>query len=249
MEPGQYAEYPRGTRGEVDFAVIGEAFQLIFKHPGPILVASALGYFLPICVSYAITLVMEFQMGLMSPTASTDMSQLMSKMGQLYAMQIPMMIGLLLLMSIAGASLTKITLKSIRGEQVDFSDAFSGLPMALPAIGLTILSMIAGAVGVLACCIGSLLVYGLLMLSMPYMIDQKLSVIEAMRRSFETMRPHMWIGMLLYLVYSLVMSLGIFACVIGVIVTFPVYYIIPTLVYRDLAMPRMPVAPSPEYPS
>lgn len=248
MEPGQYAEYPRGTRGEVDFSVIGEAFQVIFKHPGPMLTASALGYFIPLCITYVVTLTMEFQMGMFSPTASQNTEEMLSKMGQLYAVQIPLTLVMLGCMAVFGTSLVKMTLKSLRGETVEFSDVFSGFQMALPALGVVFLSALAGTVGVLACCVGSLLVYGLLMLALPYMVDQKMSVIDSMKASWQTMRPHMWIGMLLFLVYSLVMSLGAIACLVGVLVTFPIYYVVPTLVYRDLAMPRAPLAPAnPDY--
>ena len=124
MQEGQYTQYPRPPIREIDFGVVSEAFQLIFKHWQPMLTASFLGYFIPYCAIQALSIVVQYQLGMLSPNATPDFAELWQFLG----LEILASLGLGFIIAPFGYAITKMTLKSIRGEPVEFSDTFCGFP-------------------------------------------------------------------------------------------------------------------------
>lgn len=233
MQEGQYAQYPRPPKGEIDFGVISEAFQMVIKNPVPMMAASFFGYFLPLCITYAVTIYVEFQLGFFSPVANQDPMVELEKMGKLYAVQFPMLIGQGIILAPFGYAITVMTLKLVRGESITFKDAFCGFPKFFQSLGGVVLPYILTTLAIVACCIGAPIVGGLLMLTLPMMIDQNMSIGQAMSTSFAKLRPHIWMAMLLFICYAILSTLGAMACLVGAIFTFPLYFIVPALVYRD----------------
>jgi|GEM_PF-3403028 len=238
MQEGQYTQYPRPPIREIDFGVVSEAFQLIFKHWQPMLTASFLGYFIPYCAIQVLSIVVQYQLVMLSPTASSDLSTMVDKIGPFFGMFILASIGLGFIIAPFGYAITKMTLKSARGEPVEFSDTFCGFPKLGQSIVTVVGTYLLAGVGIFACCIGLPIVGGLLMFTLPLVIDKGMSPIEAMRTSFEMLRPHIWMAMLLFIVYTILYGIGALACLVGLIVTFPLYFVIPALVYRDFTMGR-----------
>src|SRR5678815_2398726 len=99
MSQGQYAPYPRRPVREIDLAVIGEGFKLIWANLGPFAVASVLGYFIPAIAIIVVVIGAEFSMGMFSPAQSSDPALMFSKMGQLYSVQGILYLAWLLVMA------------------------------------------------------------------------------------------------------------------------------------------------------
>lgn len=243
MEPPQYAEYPRDKKGSIDFAILGEAFQILFRHPLPFMTASFIGYFAPYMVSTGVTIWMEFQMGMLSFELAKQSSVSMEQVGQLYAVQLLMTTANFAIMAPFAYAITKMTLKSVRGEPVLLSDVWCGFPTFFRSFGLLFLLLVLCVLGLCACVIGSPLVMGLMMLAMPVMAEENLGPFDAMRRSFDVLRPHMWIAMLLAIISYIAANAGIFACAIGLVVSFPVFFMTQALLYRDLVTGPMNQTP------
>ena len=131
------------------------------------------------------------------------------------------------------AGLTKMALKQIRGQQIAINDIFSpraGLPAALVAGLLCALGITFGSY---LCIVPGLLLAGLWMFVAPILADQQVDGIEAMRKSFNLLKPDMWNALGVYFVLSLVAGLGGLACGVGALFTYPLLPLSLALLYRD----------------
>ncbi len=82
------------------------------------------------------------------------------------------------------------------------------------------------------------------MFSMSYAIDENLGTVAAMRRSWDVLKPHILMASVLYLVLSIISSLGVFACFIGILVTMPLFYIAMAVLYESMTRPAMTGIPA-----
>jgi hypothetical protein len=75
---------------------------------------------------------------------------------------------------------------------------------------------------------------GLLFFTLPLIVERRMGVIDAMKLSFETTRPNMWMFMLFAFVVGLMASLGQLACYVGLLVTYPLHFLITAAAYKDI---------------
>jgi hypothetical protein len=97
------------------------------------------------------------------------------------------------------------------------------------------------------------LAMGLLFFTLPLIVERRLGVIDAMKLSFETTRPNMWMFMLFAIVVHLLAGLGGLACGVGALATYPLYFLISAAAYKDIfgvagARSTPTVAAPPAYP-
>jgi len=78
------------------------------------------------------------------------------------------------------------------------------------------------------------LAMGLLFFTLPLIVERRMGVIDAMKLSFETTRPNMWMFMLFAFVVGLMASLGQLACYVGLLVTYPLHFLITAAAYKDV---------------
>ncbi len=239
MSQGPFAEYPSSytPRGEINFAVISEGFNIVTSNLGPFVVGGLLAIGLQYAVSIPFSFLMMAMIG--PPTVNpNDPSEAFSYLGK----EIPFIVVQNLLAVIVTApvfvSLTYMGLKAGRRQPISFNDLSFGFTRFFKSIATYILMMLGVLFGVLACIVGSYWVGGRLMLSLTAMVDTDCSPTEALSKSWALTAPFMWIGMLFYFVVGICSVLGVLACCVGFLVSFPLMYICPALVYRDLADPR-----------
>jgi hypothetical protein len=123
--------------------------------------------------------------------------------------------------------------KQLRGGQLEFRDLFSGKDCFLRALGATILVGILVTIGVLLCVIPGFIVAGLLMFTLPLVVERNLGVMDAMRTSYELTRSQ-WLSFTLYaFVVQLIATIGSYACYVGLLVTFPLMFTMSAVAYRD----------------
>lgn len=123
--------------------------------------------------------------------------------------------------------------KQMRGEAISVGDLFSGGDVFLSMAAAMILVGLCVNVGTVFCIVPGFLALGLLYFTFPLIVEKKLGVIEAMQRSFEMTRPQMWMFMLFAFVVSLIASLGAIACYVGLLVTYPLQFLIGAAAYKD----------------
>lgn len=124
--------------------------------------------------------------------------------------------------------------KQMRGGKISVSDLFSGGDAFLRAAGGVVLVGLLASVGALFCILPAFAVVGLLYFTLPLIVERKLGVFDAMRTSFEKTKGRWFMFALFAIVVSLLAQLGSVACGIGVLATFPLYFTINAVAYRDL---------------
>jgi uncharacterized membrane protein len=68
-------------------------------------------------------------------------------------------------------------------------------------------------------------------------IDREMTAMEAVKASYEALKPHGWMMCLLMIVLGLVSSLGFCACCVGILVTLPITIIGQALIYNNFFPP------------
>ena len=120
----------------------------------------------------------------------------------------------------------------------------------LSAAGGVILCGILSAIGAVFCILPAFIVAGLFYFTMPLVIEKEMGVFDAMRASFDRTKGHWFMFALFAFVVSLLAQVGSVACGIGILATFPLFFTINAVAFRDLfgvsgAQSFLPQAASP----
>ena len=221
--PPNVVEYPRSNfrPSGVRFDVLGEAFQLFGKNPG-IYVTGALPGTLLVAAMTVVNLVNAFN-------NAGNTANPFAGLG----LQLGLSVGIYLAEIIMIGGLVNAALKQVRGETISVADCFhmnGKFFTILLAAFLTGLCVFCGAI---LCIVPGLLMSGLLMATIPHIVDKRSGPIEAMAASWDAIKPTMWIALTLALVVQILVSVGGSLIGLGLLVVLPVYALVQALVYRD----------------
>jgi len=128
----------------------------------------------------------------------------------------------------------KAAFKQLRGGRVGIADLFSGGDVFLKAAGGVILTGILACIGAIFCILPAFIVAGLFYFTMPILVEKQVGVFDAMRMSFDRTKGHWFMFALFAFVVGLLAQIGSVACGIGILATFPLYFTINTIAFRDL---------------
>ncbi|MFW5697558.1 MAG: hypothetical protein ACOCX1_03250 [Fimbriimonadaceae bacterium] len=147
-----------------------------------------------------------------------------------------------LVLSIFGSGLINVALLILKGKTPTYRDAwlpFRQRPLAFTGAGV----FISVAFFALQFCffIPALIFEGLMMFTLPLMIERRLGPIEAMKESFRLLRPHIGMATLVALVLGFLAGSGSYLCYVGMFATIPVSLIALAIIYRDFTVPPTPV--------
>lgn len=118
------------------------------------------------------------------------------------------------------ASIVRAAIKDLRGDPVDLqSNLMVALELLLPMIGLAILVFLATAVGFLLLVVPGIIVYIMLIVSVPVLVEERRGILGSMRRSMELTKGSRWhiflLGVII-LIISLVLG-AILGAVVGLV--------------------------------
>ena len=220
--PPQFSGAPmQQPSREIDWGVISEGFNLLFKHwqvyviPGIVILIASLPYFI---VS---------MLPLLSVFSGGEPPGPFEGMGlQLALLGLQQFVSLLV-----EPGICLYTLNVVRGRPASSQDLWLGFRDPLGYIALGVLMMAAYVAGFIACCIGIVFVAGLLMFAIPIKADQQVTASEAMTQSWNMLKSQWLLAGVFYFVIGLISTLGQMACYIGIAITMPFLYIAPTLLY------------------
>lgn len=112
-----------------------------------------------------------------------------------------------------------------------FGDLFKGLSHFIPGLVLVIF----GALGVIVCGIGIFITMPVALLGMLRVADKGVSIGEAISFGFDVIfKQKQWMFIVLMVVAGILSSLGSVLCGVGVLATFPLYYLVLANGYRQL---------------
>lgn len=139
------------------------------------------------------------------------------------------------------SSITRLSLKAIRDEPIVTSDLWFGFAKVAGRSVILSLIILAGvSIGCMLCYIPGLVFGGMMMFSFCYVVDKDYKITEAMSASWNELKPFWIMSGVLYLVLSLLASVGIFACCVGALVSVPFMYIAQACLYVQMAEPVQP---------
>ena len=130
----------------------------------------------------------------------------------------------------------RMAVKQMRGQMISVGDLFSGSDGFPAVLGASILMGLAMIPAVLTI-VGPYVLAGLWMLTIPLIIDQRIGAIEAMRRSWHALKGQWVMAALFYFVVAIIAGCGIYACGVGVLFSYPLLFLIHTIVYSDFFNP------------
>lgn len=227
--PPQFTEYPRADmRPRIRFEAIGEAWRFMTANLGIWVLASFLTVVLTLLLFlpfYVMGIVKMIGMDQQRP----DIGQIMSFYGLIFLSSILSGVG----QSIGLAGMYNMALKQIQGYEISIKDYFPSGGVILSHVGAGLLIALGTMVGSFFCYLPGLLFAGLTMLTHPIIAHRRLGAIEAMKTSWNLMKNDMWMALAFFFVVSLAAGLGMFACGIGILFSFPLLPLGIALVYRD----------------
>ncbi len=246
-----YVEYPRGggpgsggpfrgtPRGAVDFAAIGEAWELLKGNMAPFAIATLIAG----VVIYAVTFIMMIPMIGMQIAATQGGQDPTALIMATIPLRILIQLVTNLLIGVMLGGFAHMTLALLRGEAVTVGHFFRVMPKIHIFLLYGLLYGIFTTLGIVACCVGSLVVAGLLMFSPLFMVDKELGAWEAITASVNALKGEWLMASVFYLVASLVAAVGMIACGVGILVTAPLAMLAVAIVYRDVVYVGVNSAP------
>lgn len=141
--------------------------------------------------------------------------------------------------------------RQLRGEEVRVTDVFRGGPYFLKIIVMYLLFSLAMMIIITPVMIVSALLLPLLILVIPAMfvvsflaqglmyfassliVERGYGPVQALSESFSILRPQMWMFGAFAFVLNLMATAGMYACGVGMLITWPLWYTITAVAYRD----------------
>lgn len=247
MEPG-YVQYPRQVKRELTFDCIGEAWRVFRLAPVPFGL-TALFAMLASLIPVLIGMVLMWPWFLQLAEEPDTIDGMLANFGTQLAIQGALYVVILFGYLIAGpfmAAATKMTLTLLRGGSVTAGDVWAGWKDRPGRfMGIAFLVYLGVMIGSMCCYIPGFIWGGLTMFSMAFAWDENLGTLAAMRRSWDSLKASILMASVLYLVLSIIGSLGALACLVGVFVTLPLFYIAQAVLYHDMTRPAPAMAAQP----
>lgn len=222
---------------EVDFGVIGEAWNLLKAQWLNYGAFSLIGLIVAYSIGFIIQLPGQAAMVAAQTSAATsnNPSAVFGAMLVGLPFQIASTIVQYFVMGIIAGGVTMMALKQIQTGSCEIADGFAALKQAVPFGLASMLLILVSIPGTLLCIVGAFWVMGLFSLAIPAIAVERLSLADGIKRSLALTKPHWLIMGAFYLVIGLLSGLGVLACCIGIALTVPLGYIALLLVYRDLS--------------
>ena len=233
---------------KVRFEAIGEAWQMFTQQMGTWISALLILF----GIIFAVYMVFGFGVFglLIAAGGSRHAGEAGAALGMLFLAELVMGLVMLTIAAYMTGGLIRMALKQVRGAPISISDLFSGGDVFLPVLGATLLCALAAGAASLLFVIPGWIVAGLLFLTIPLIVDQKMGVIEAMTTSWNALKSDWLMATLFALVMPLIAGLGALACGVGALFTYPLLYLGMAVLYRDFFMnaPTSQFNPSMPYP-
>ena len=230
--PPMYSGY--GQPPKIRFEVISEAWQLFTQQMGTWVMAVFLMGVIMMVPGFLMGIGMAAALGL-GAAAGDHGGAAIFGLGTMFFMFLGTL-AITVLTFIMMGGLYRMAIKQVRGEPIQISDLWSVTDVLVQlAIG-GLLMGIAIYIASLFCSLPGIIVGGLLMLTIPLIVDQKMGAIDAMTRSWNTLKQEWLMAALLYFVLAFIAIIGFVALGIGMLFTYPILFLGTALVYRDFIL-------------
>ena len=136
--------------------------------------------------------------------------------------------------ALLSAGFYQAAFKQLRGEQVSVSDIAGTFQYLGPMLGAAIIIGILQGIGTILCLIPGFIVAGLFMFTFPLIVERNLGMFDAMSASIDVAKKNLVMFTLFAIVVQFLIPMaGLFACCIGMLVAYPLIFLINACAYRD----------------
>jgi uncharacterized membrane protein len=133
------------------------------------------------------------------------------------------------------ASVDYMFLRRIRGEEVQIGDVFAGFNLAfLNLVMAGIVKTVLVSVGFILCVLPGVYLGVGYVFALPLVLDKKMEFWPAMEVSRRVVHKHWWSVFALVIVLAIVAFVGVFLCIVGLVITVPLASTAFMYVYEDL---------------
>ncbi|MBI5281580.1 MAG: zinc-ribbon domain-containing protein [Candidatus Solibacter usitatus] len=131
----------------------------------------------------------------------------------------------------------------VLGGRADLGDLFKGFNFFVPSLAACIVIAVFSFLGLFACIVGALVVVAMYQFTYLLIIDRKLDFWPAMQASHAIVKQD-YFGFTIFLLALIgIQILGALACLVGLLVTLPIYYAAITVAYKELVGFASPAPP------
>ncbi len=154
------------------------------------------------------------------------------------AMFFPLALAMAVVGTLGGAflwtGLHRTAFKQLRGEPISVRDLFSGGDVFLRVAGAFTVINILTVLGFSLCIFPAFVVVGMLHFTIPLIIERRLTIGEAISASYNATKADWPMFVLFVFVLGWLASLGGAVCGIGLVASYPLYFTITVIAYRDI---------------
>ncbi len=203
-------------------------------------------YFIPIGLIYGISQALSFQFSQQMNMQARSFTDLIRVMTQSMAQSLVLSLVTAFVMNFIQAFLLggiyKTAFKQLRGETIAVSDMFSGMDLFVKILVAAVLLTIIQFVGAMLCYIPMLIAQGLLFFTIPLIVKQNMEPIDALKASVQATKGDWLMFILFAFVANVLAVIGVIACLIGILFTFPLLFLFTSVAYRDCFEPETKVS-------
>ncbi|HLV78926.1 MAG TPA: hypothetical protein VKT32_01555 [Chthonomonadaceae bacterium] len=246
VPPGyHYMQAPDPMRPKIRFDAIGEAWTLFSQQMGPWIGAGLIVLAIYGCFYIAEIIWIFSNLKPLGPQPGGGPPPV-AEMGATDIFFSLAGLVIWLVMAFLMTGMYRMAVRQVRGERIALRDLFSIGDVWLRSLGAYFLIGLVACVGFLLLIIPGFIFYGLLMLTIPLIVDKRLRVMEAMQLSWDSLKKDWLMAAVFYFITLIVGGVGICAFFIGLLFTFPLMFLSHAIVYRDFILtPQMMQAPPP----
>ncbi len=239
--PPDYAEYPRPSGGPgsgtpygrgpgVYFDAIGESWGIVTRDLGTWAAATI--------VYFAITWALSLPISLLTQPMATAAQREAATTGQfgsflgVFALQFVLNLIPMSVTAVLHVGMISMAVKKVRGEYVNVGMIFEPFRSFGTIFGSSMLYYLIVFASALACVIPSLFFTPVLLLMPVVAYLKQRNPIEALSLTYDNCKAH-WLGLLgLIVIMGIVAFLGFCACLVGILITWPMYCVVWGIHYR-----------------
>ena len=136
----------------------------------------------------------------------------------------------------------------IRGKEIGFFDFFSVSDVFLELVTGAVLTTLICVIGGMFCLIPGLVASGLLMFTLPLIVDGRFTALQAIQTSYQVLKREWFMATIFHVAVYILTGLGACFFIIGLLFTMPLYTLSIAILYRDFLMTKGPASTTSKSP-
>ena len=220
------------SRSNVRWEWIGEGWELFTKQWQNWIVLALIAAVVVIAVMIPFYVLIFGAQFAASRSETSEISGAM--MGGSILLRLVVQIVISVVTALLSAGFYQAAFKQLRGGQVSVEDMKGVLQHLGPMLGAAIILGILQSIGTLLCIIPGFIVMGLFMFTFPLIVERNLGMFDAMSASLDVTKKNLIMFTLFAIVVQVVIPIvGVIACCVGLLVAYPLVFLIYACAYRD----------------